>query len=30
MLRQPIVFRDFVKESQFGSFFIRLNHDKAK
>ena len=30
MLRQPIVFRDFVKQRQFGVFLLCLFHDKAK
>ena len=28
--RQPIVFRDFVNQRQFGAFLFRLFHDKAK
>lgn len=28
--RQPIVFRDFVNQRQFGAFLFHLFHDKAK
>lgn len=28
--RQPIVFRDFVNQRQFGAFLFYLFHDKAK
>ena len=30
MLRQPIVFRDFVNQRQFGAFLFHLFHYKAK
>ena len=30
MLRQPIVFREFVNQRQFGAFLLGSFHDKAK